>query len=150
VEREYLFHRVRVSCFLATWLSQSAESSDAEICDRRSGRRNSAACTFKSVIHVDDAEKELRFRVKLEPPQRRKIRGLMLRNRRHVNVADRAINLPRQRIAPIDMDIVVLSLALVDVPDRTQVKAQLDVWWNAIADIGDKRGLVVQRPIDPS
>ena len=128
MEREYLFHGVRVSCFLATWLSQSAESADAEICDRRSGRRNSAACTFKSVIHVDDAEKELRFRVKLESPQRRKIRGLMLRNRRHVNVADRAINLPRQRIAPIDMDIVVLSLALVDVPDRTQVKAQLDVW----------------------
>src|SRR5580704_17409122 len=136
---------MRVSCFLATWLSQSAESADAEICDRRSGRRNSAACTFKSGIHVDDAEKELRFRVKLEPPQR----GLMLRNRRHVNVADRAIDLTRQRVAPIDMDIVVLSLALVDVPDRTQVKAQLDVWRNAIADIGDEPGLVLQRPIDP-
>ena len=30
-----------------------------------------------------------------------------------------------------------------------RVKAQLDVWRNAIADIGDERGLVVQRPIDP-
>jgi hypothetical protein len=37
---------------------------------------------------------------------------------------------------------------LVDVPDGTQVKAQLDLWRNAIADIRDDGGLVRQRPID--
>ena len=112
---------MRVSCFLAAWLSQSAESAHAEIRDRRRGRRNPTACAFKAVIHVDDAEKELSFRVKRKPPQRRKICGLMLGDRRHVKITDLAIDLPRQRIAPIDVDVVVLALALVDVPDRAQV-----------------------------
>src|SRR5689334_7372788 len=47
------------------------------------------------------------------------------------------------------MDVVVLSLALVDVPDRAQMKAELDTWRNPIADRGDQRGLVLERPVDP-
>src|SRR4051812_6544305 len=64
VEREYLFHGMRASCFPRAGLSQSAERAHAEICDGRSGRHYPATCAFKPVIHVDDAEKELRFRVK--------------------------------------------------------------------------------------
>jgi hypothetical protein len=144
VELEYLFHRVGPRRLLTTWLCQAAERAHAKIRDCRSGRCDSAFCSLNTVVHVDDAEIELGFWMKLEPLQWREIGGIVLRDGRHVNIADRTVDLLRQSIAPVDMDVVVLTFALVDVPDRTQVKAQFDLWRNAIGDIRDDGGLVLQ------